>query len=212
LLVAVTVYCVWSVPLPSGTHKELTYLDLKPQANQKLTEDFHKRNGSTLKDLPQGEQTLGSVKFKIGTSAIQLAGAFVPDLPEKAEGIKVDKAFRRLHILHGTGWGGLDEVADGTLIGEYKVHYEDKSALTISVVYGEDVRDWWNLDNSKEVTRGKVAWTGENDAANQSNLKLRLYLTTWVNPKRDKRVVSIDYLSRATKAAPFCIAMTLEEK
>ena len=136
----------------------------------------------------------------------------MPDRPEKAEGIKVNKAFRRLHILHGTGWGGVDEVTDGTLIGEFKVHYEDKSVETIPVVYGEDVRDWWNWDNSKEVTRGKVAWTGENDAANQSNLKLRVYLTTWENPKRDKRVASIDYLSKKTKAAPLCIAMTLEEK
>ena len=210
LLVAVAVGSVWSVALARGVDKEFTYLDLQTQANQKLTDDFHDMGGNSLKDLRQGEQIFEGVKFKIDQSAIQLAGTHVPDQPEKVEGIKVDKAFHKLHILHATGWGS--ELADGTLIGEYVVHYEDKSTVTIPVLYGEDVRNWWNNDNSKQITRGKVAWTGENDAAKERNLKLRLYLTTWKNPKPDKKVVCMDYLSKKTEAAPFCVAMTLQEK
>jgi hypothetical protein len=61
------------------------------------------------------------------------------------------------------------------------------------------------------VTRGKVAWTGVNEASLKQNKNLRLYLTTWENPKPDKKVVSIDYVSKKTNAGPFCIAMTLEE-
>jgi hypothetical protein len=191
-----------------GAEQAFTFLDLQPQANQKLKEKFAATEGNTLQDLPQGEQTFEGVKFKIGPSAIWLAGTNIPDLPEKVNGIQVKKAFGKLHILHSTGWTSLD----GTLIGEYVVHYEDRSTETIPVVYGEDVRDWWNHDNSKEVTRGKVAWTGENDAAKQLNCSLRLYLTTWKNPKPNQKVTSIDYHSMKTEAAPFCIAMTVEEK
>jgi hypothetical protein len=206
--VAAILCCAWSAALAGGAGTEVTYLDLQPQANQKLTENFHDVTGNTYKELPQGEQTLGGVKFKIGEGAILLAGEFVPDLPEKVEGIQVKKAFRKLHILHATAYAA----PVGTLIGEYVVQYEDGSAEAIPIVYGEDVRDQWNNDQSKPVTRGKLAWTGENDAVKQRNKNLRLYLTTWQNPKPDKRVVRIDYLSKMTRSAPFCIAMTLETR
>jgi hypothetical protein len=189
--------------------KKFSYLDLEPKANQQLTEDFHHLEGNTLKDLPQGEQVFEGVKFKVGKSAIQLAPD--PDRPERVEGIQVKKTFRKLHILHATAYG-FASLAEGTLIGEYLVHFEDDSVETIPIVFGEDVRDWWDLDNSKEVTRGKIAWTGVNEASRQRNQDLRLYLTTWNNPKRGKEVVSIDYVSKKTIAAPFCIAMTIEEE
>ena len=98
------------------------------------------------------------------------------------------------------------------MIGEYKVHYDDKSVETIPIVYGKDVRDWFDWDQSKPVTHGKVAWTGENARAKELNLKLRLYVTTWQNPHPDKRVVHIDYSSTNTACAPFCLAITAERK
>jgi len=57
-------------------------------------------------------------------------------------------------------------------------------------------------------------WKGDNQRAKQVGARIRLYLTTWENPKPDKKVVSIDYLSKKddTVAAPFCLAMTLEAK
>jgi RNA polymerase sigma factor (sigma-70 family) len=194
---------------PAATRaKEFTYLDLQPKATQKLTENFGGVPGNSFKELPQGEQTLLSVKFKIGESAIHLAGTELLGFPEKVNGIQVKKPFRKLYILHSTGFS----TSDGILIGEYKVHFEDGSAETIPIVYGEDVRSHWSIGDSKEVTRGKVAWTGENDAVKRRNKKLLLYLTTWENPKPDKNVVSIDYLSKMTRCAPVCFGMTLEEK
>jgi hypothetical protein len=110
----------------------------------------------------------------------------------------------------GTEW----HVEDDTPIGEYKIYYEDKSDETIPIIYGKDVRDWWFREDEKETSRSKVAWKGENDLAKKYECKLRLYLTTWENPKPDKKIVSIDYIGRKdeTVAAPFCVALTLEEK
>jgi hypothetical protein len=110
-----------------------------------------------------------------------------------------------MYILHATGY----TASDGTLIGKYVIHYADRTTAVIEIVYGKDVRDWWNHDSSKGVTRGKVAWAGKN----ANTISIQLFLTTWRNPHPKKKVVSIDYLSMQTSdAAPFCVAMTVQAR
>jgi len=60
--------------------------------------------------------------------------------------------------------------------------------------------------------RAKVAWKGENNAASQFGAHVRLYASTWTNPRPDKKVLRIDYVSRKdeTPAAPFCFALTVQ--
>jgi hypothetical protein len=69
------------------------------------------------------------------------------------------------------------------------------------------------FENEKETSRAKVAWKGDNNLAGQYSCRMRLYLTTWKNPKPDQKIVSIDFVSRKdeTVAAPFCVALTAEE-
>jgi beta-galactosidase len=190
----------------------LTSIDLQAKANIGLTESFEAAGGpNNLAELPQGEQVLAGVKFTIGKSLIQLDDTHLSEKLRKgkAEAISVDKTFSRLYILHGTQWGYGD---DGTLIGQYRVHYQDGTVAAIPIVLGEDVRDWWNVDRSEAVTRGIVAWAGQNGVTRQGNVTLRLYLAVWDNPHPEKKVVSIDFLRDGpTVAGPFCVAMTVEE-
>jgi hypothetical protein len=193
--------------------KKWTCLDLQPKANQKLKEDFHDNAfpGNNLANLSQGEQTLEGVKFNIGEKLIQLTSTqeSVAKMPEKVEGIKVDAKIAKLHILHATGWSA----EDGAQIGEYTVNWEDGSSATIPIEYGKDVLDWWCTSESGTPSRSKVAWKGENEGAKTLNNTIRLYMTTWENPKPDKKVKSIDYsTTKKTPAAPFCVAITAEEK
>jgi len=164
---------------------------------------------------------LAGIKFKVGDGIIQLGSKAWKDKPEKVEGIKIDRKVAKLHLLHSTLFGGGpnkagDElfVEDDTLIGEYRVHYEDKSSEVIPVVYGKDVRDWWFTEKAKGVTRGKVAWEGDNDLAKSNRSRIRLYLTSWNNPHPAKKVESINYVKAESEspAAPFCVAITLEAK
>jgi thiol-disulfide isomerase/thioredoxin len=193
---------------PDAPISELVYIDIRSKGNAKLADDLSDSEGNNLAELPRGEQTFGDVKFRIDDSLIQLAGKQLPERPEKVQGIPVNRKFERLYILHGTGWAP----PDGTVIGQYVVHYEDDTTATIPIVYGEDVRNWWNGDDSSAVTRGKVVWTGSNPAAKQYDLALRLYLAVWENPQPDKQVTSIDYVStNTTDAAPFCVAITAKE-
>ncbi|MHC4404644.1 MAG: WD40 domain-containing protein, partial [Planctomycetota bacterium] len=184
--------------VPTG---RLTHIDMQSKANRTLTDG----EPNNLQELPQGEQTFGGVRMRIADSFIQLGR----QRPAKVAGINVNRTFARLYLLHGTEHGYSDP--EGTLIGQYQVDYEDDSHETIPIVLGEDLRDWWNTDESKPVTRGKVVWEGTNPAVRKSNRTLRLYLGAWENPQPNKKVVSIDFVSADTRASPFCVAMTAEE-
>jgi beta-galactosidase len=205
---------------PAAEGDKVTYVDLSGKTNHKLSEKFgnDNREGNFL-TIATGEQTLEGVKLKVGDGVIQLGSKVLTEQPEKVEGIKVGKKFAKLYILHATGYGGGPNapgsqwyVEDGTDIGEYKVHYDDNTTETIPIVYGKDVRDWWSRADEEAPSRAKVAWKGDNDLAKQYDCRLRLYLTTWKNPKPDKKVVAIDYVGRKddTVAAPFCVAMSVE--
>ena len=59
-----------------------------------------------------------------------------------------------------------------------------------------------------------MAWEGENETAKGLDAKIRLYLTSWKNPHPRKKVVSLDFEAAApeTGAAPFCVAVTADDK
>jgi hypothetical protein len=199
----------------------IVFIDLKVKANHKLKDPFHDAGNfkeNNLASLKAGVQKLGGVKFKIGEAFLQLGCTMLPDMPEKFEGIAVNRKLAQLHILHATGWGSAAEgdrthVPDDTLIAKYIIHYEDKTNAVIEVIHGRDVRDWWYGEGDKTADRSKVAWTGENPDSKRLNKKLRLFLTTWENPNPGKKIISIDYVATnkaKNAAAPFCVAMTGE--
>jgi hypothetical protein len=197
---------------PAPTESGPGFIDLAPHANAKLAENFHGDAfaGNNLAKLPTGKQTFAGVKFKVGDACVQLGSNQTKDVPLKVEGIKVGRAVGKLHFLHACGWQG----ADGQLIGKYVVHYDDDTTAEVEIVYGKDVVDWWFKEGQKAPTRSKVAWEGDNEAAKGNGARLQLYLTTWENPHPKKKVVAIDYVATAPEgvAAPFCVAITAEEK
>jgi RNA polymerase sigma factor (sigma-70 family) len=203
---------VGAVSLASGQSDEepaVTYVDLQPKANQKLKETFipARYPDNDLRDLKQGKQTLEGFRFNIGEGLIRLASDKLKEkLPEKVEGIKVGAKFAQLHILHAAAYRAAPE----TVIAKYIVRYDDNTEETIEVVYGQDVLDWWNYPDTTAPGRGKVVWTGENDAAKGFNATLWLFAHTWKNPHPNKQVAAIDFVSTLTDAAPFVVAMTLE--
>jgi hypothetical protein len=211
---------LWLLGAAYAPPEKFTFVDLQPYANQKFTDGFGSGVAeNNLAGILKGGQTFAGVNFKLGKSIIQLDSKLLNvKRPTKVEGIKVGKTCAKIHILHACEYGNGQEgdqifVKDGTQIAEYKVRYDDGSSATIPVVYGEDVRDWWFNDTSKGVSRGKVAWTGDNDYAKDIGSRLRVYLTSWDNPHPAKTIASIDYARTGDSvAAPFCVAITLEAK
>lgn len=198
----------------AAAEPKFTFVDLQPQANVKLADNLSRTlEGNHLGNVPQGEQKLGGTRWQIGEKFIHLRGQNVPDLPEKVEGIKVDASFDQLHILHSTEYGEGMEVpfAESTEIGAYVVHYADKSTEKIPIVYGEDLRDWWDWPDRTSLKRANVAWTGTNPAAESAQRQIRLFSVTWTNPHPDRTVATIDFQSSNTDCDPFLVALTLEK-
>lgn len=192
------------------------YLDLQPVANQKLT-DIISENGHSFMSLPQKRREFGGVPFQVGPGYVRLRGNNRPALPAEANEIRVNLSFDKLHILHGTEFGAFGgpahrfHVDDGVSLGYYRVRFADGTEQTIPIVYGLDVRDAFSWDRMRPVMRGRVVWTGQSPATLKEGVSLRLYLTTWTNPRPDVEVESIDYVSMGnTAASPFCMALTVE--
>lgn len=196
-------------------------IDLQPYTTQKRFDGLGSGiEGNNLANVPGSEQSFGGVRFKIDDGIIHLGSNIVERHPEKVEGIKVNSGCKKLHILHATCFGGGPNkpgdpfyVKDGASIGQYMIRYRDGSGEGISINYGEDVRDWFFVDDEAPTSRGNIVWTGENDRAAMLDAKIRLYLSTWENPHPDKEIASIDYIGKKseTPCAPFCVAITLEK-
>jgi hypothetical protein len=199
---------------PAPKTDGLTYVDLQPKANHKLADDVGGRTpNNTLGDVPTGEQTFAGVKFKVGERCIHLGSPLLRvEKPDKVEGIAVGRKLDKLHFLHSTMFGRANPaIEDGVTVAEYRVRFDDGTAETISVKYGEDLRDWWYTKSRPEAGKERVAWEGENEASKASGSGIRLYLTTWKNPKPTKKVVAIDFTrAEGTQASPFCVAITAE--
>jgi hypothetical protein len=87
---------------------------------------------------------------------------------------------------------------------------EAHTAQISSIIYGQDVRDWWwRPEGAAQPTsaRSRVVWTGSNPIAREKGYQLRLYLTTIENPRPQEVVRSLDYVSAMIETAPFLFAL-----
>jgi len=196
---------------PLGKTQPIQFISLKGHTNVKLSENLHSDRfpDNNLKSLPTGKQKLGDVEFEIGDGVLQLGSSGV-DKAKEFKDIKVGRTLKKLHFLQACGYS----TEDGTVIAKYVIHYDDKTTADVEVQFGRDVVDWWAYPDRAGPTKGKVAWEGENEAAKGFDAKIKLYLMTWENPKPDKRVERIDFIATnpEQQAAPFCVAITAEDK
>ena len=221
LLIAVVAAVAGLAKAADDDKRTFHFVNLQPYSNQNRGESLGSGvPGNNLSALPGGEPEFNGVKFKVEDGILHLGSMILDARPEKVSDIKVDAKCSKLHFLHATCFGGGPNqegsalyVKDGTTIGEYVLTFEDKSTVGIPIVYGENVRDWFYVDGEPGIQSGKIAWSGTNERAPEVGAKIRIYQTEWKNTNADKKILSIDYVGRKndTPAAPFCIAMTLED-
>jgi len=123
----------------------------------------------------------------------------------------VNQKLRRIHFLQGTAFDPTAIKPPQTNIATYVVHYADNQVREVPISYGQQIADWWvDPKHPLEPTDAKVAWTGQNEAAEAYGKALRLYQFTWENPLKDVEVTSISFVTGATISAPFLIAITID--
>ncbi len=132
--------------------------------------------------------------------------------PTKAEGIPVHQRLRKLHVLHAVEeWLGAE---DQTKVGSYILRYADGTQAELPIVVGRHVLPW-RVDCREGATpetlpEGTEVWTGSNPCAKGKNQRVRLFLSSYVNPLPNKTVATVDFVSAMAANAPFLVAMTVE--
>lgn len=187
-------------------------VDLSDYYNAPLGKPWHPQ-GYSLEALPAGVLQFGNVHFDV-RGIVQLSGKELEKAgghyPRAIPGIKVQQNCRNLHFLHAAGWRSRD----GTLLGNYVVHYVDGREQKIPIVYGEDLRDWsQQSDPSGTLKRATMVWRvlmPRREMPAQNEPYVRLFKTTWVNPYPEVEITTIDYVSTMAEAAPFLLAITAE--
>ncbi len=188
-------------------------IDLSDYYNAALTESSSGEAENNLAWLPNGVQTFKGVTFDV-RGLVQLSGGrpLNRSFPVEVSKIKVGLGCRRLHFLQASDGGWLFQ---GATVGRYVVHYADGSTIEVSVDYGLGIRDYWAWDNPAnphvDTEKFFVAWTGTNPTARQHGHSLRLFIWTWDNPKPEKAIASLDFVSAMSGPAPFLIAITAEQ-
>lgn len=177
-----------------------------------------------FRKLPTGLVKFAGVKFDV-RGIIQLrptdpkGRAFQPswnEYPQEIAGLAVNRRIARLHTLQGASSEEVLDTKYGTPIARLIWHYVDGTQAATDVIYGRDLRGMWLPDSTAGVPDhtelGKRVW---DDRAAEWGLSVvhgmvRLYLTSYDNPRPELKVVSLDYVSTMTAAAPFLVALTVE--
>lgn len=125
-------------------------------------------------------------------------------------GLPVSGAFARASWLQGTAWSAGSGETAGWLVW----HYADGAVERVPMVYGQTTaRFWADLDQlAGEKGYPEPAWKHHESAQTVGKERwLRLYHQTWMNPRPDVTVTSLDFVSnRECTAAPFLIAIRVE--
>jgi serine/threonine protein kinase len=178
-----------------------------------LPHDRDSRNN--LAQLPAGHRIFDGVRFNVA-GIINLAcgndvtrtNDYYP-YPISVEGIPVNRLCHQLHLLHGTA-GGAD---DQTLVAKLVLHYADGTTANLDIIYGQQVYGWWfkEGDNPPLAGNTKIAWIGENPTSKRLGYRIRVFKTSFMNPKPGVRVETVDYVSAlVSTSSPFLVAMTTE--
>jgi hypothetical protein len=178
------------------------------------TVDLTAHYNRSLKDLSSamssGLQVIGGTTFDLrGTIRLRglqdkLGGS---NYPEQATGIKIGRKCRSLHFLHAA----KSQTKDGSPVGSYLVHYANHEVRTLPIIYGKDVRAWVTEADEPLTTRNsQIVWIGPSPLVQSWSKSLRIFKSTWLNPLPNEELVSIDFVSAMSSAAPFLVALTAE--
>jgi hypothetical protein len=209
----------------TGLVPDARAISLKPWLNAALADSLGGRidtNRNDLRELPAGVHIFGGVPFNI-EGRLQLAGrkgvATAPPYPARVRNIELAGKCRRIHLLQGAD--GITPEMSGTTIARLIVHYADGSQVRIPIVAGSHLQNWWGPiyktaagpdARPPSAPGSELAWTGGNPwlKQEQPEFSLRLYKSTFDNPRPDQEITGLDYLSAVSDAAPFIVGLTLE--
>jgi hypothetical protein len=204
LLVVLNALLFWI--LTRGSSQKGRPLDLAPSYNGLTTECTNVRNDSgnpdNLEEFPLGENEFAGIRFAVN-GIVLLNGR----LPDRVDGLPLNKRCRRLHLLHGT----TSKMPDGTTIARLVLHYASGQQAELPINYGEHVRDWWQRSGDPLPEPPlTVAWSGQNRVTRREGAALNVYLSSFENPRPKDPIQTVDFVSANTRCSPFVLGLSTE--
>jgi hypothetical protein len=155
--------------------------------------------------IPRGAQTFLHVPLQIdgikclwGSGNAQGGQTF----DEEVTGIPVNKKFETLYVYHCAFYSTPPK----TPVYDLVFRYADGSSVTNTMLYGEDVLDWFGT-GGPTGPNSKLAWKGVCTAGGRTQ-PLRFCLTAVKNPQPLNEVATIDLYSSKNRTAGCILAMT----
>jgi hypothetical protein len=201
---------------------------------------FGKTNFATLSDLPRGLHTFAGIPFAIGDRLQLMGNGyktFGMAFPSLIKGIPIYQKCRSLYILHGASFvrtpvpsipdeHGLVPVlpsyeTTNQPIARLVLRYEDGTDAKIEIFATQHLLDVWGpicrsevpvRERSLSSPDSELAWADSCLPAEKSELlnSVRLYKSRFENPRSDLEILTLDYVSTRTEAAPFLLGLTIE--
>lgn len=124
-------------------------------------------------------------------------------------GLPVGRRFREAAWLQGTVW----EDVEGRRVGELVWRYADGGTERVPIVYGRNTARFWREAGDPDgiVEAVSPVWEVHEAAAEVGvDRRVRLYRQSWVNPRPDIEVRTLDFVSdRESPASPFLVSLRL---
>lgn len=173
----------------------------EPQAHLEAIE------GSCFSEFPSGLRQVEGILFDVrGVVGLAHADPRSMILPQRVP-IPVARQVRKLHVLHGAT--NANDIREGESMGSYVLRFADGQQRKCEIRSGWEVRDWWvSVAPQGDCENGTVAWRGP-DPSRPGEL-LQVFKTTYLNPRPEVEVTSIEFVSKLAPAAPFLLAATVE--
>jgi WD40 repeat protein len=160
---------------------------------------------------PQGARSVADVPMQVA-GAISLWGKEIAAqgaaFPEKVSDVVCQQAFESLYVLHG----GFYRSEPGEPVFEIILNYEGGDQYTDSIIYGEDLTDWYVRGDvqgqAPTANRSVLAWVADGKANGKAQ-RISFNMTEISNPYPDKIVESMELISSKGKTAGCVLAMTV---
>jgi hypothetical protein len=201
---------------------------------------FGKTNFATLADLPQGIRTFAGIPFAISERVQLMGNRFKDmgmAFPSAIKGIPINQKCHSLYLLHGASFvrDPIPSVPDehGVLpvlptyvttnqpVARLVLHYADRTEARIEIFSTQHLLDVWGPICQSEVPLrdrrvsspdSELGWASSDGPMEKSEIlnSVRLYKSRFENPRPDSEILTIDYVSTRTEAAPFLLGLTIE--
>ena len=158
-----------------------------------------------------GMKMIDGLPFAIG-GQVELWGQETADrgkvFPEKIEGIRIDRKFDELHLVHAADWRDYS----GCPVANLRLNYADGTNAVLTIRYNRQVSDRSRLFTEDaeiiDAPGTKIIWRGPGGAEGTG----RLFKSVLENPFPGKKVVTMDLLATHSNCGYMLVAATVAQR